>query len=192
MQSSERNIAVRLTSPDQDRPTITAAPSGAPAWLREQLDQTAQVREAKTITVVSAIISTPVTTPVQTPVPAAIPTPVPVPAAGARLFFGDENGNPCVPEGSFHWCWSGEPGRWLRSETWYYTRDTGIPANELTVRPDFPARCRSCAVYVPRVVWTTVKGGQRRLHLECGGCGRYVKALKLPPSPDLVYRATAK
>jgi hypothetical protein len=137
-------------------------------------------------------MSAPAMMSVMTPVPAATPKPVPVPPVGARLFFGGEDGNPCLPEESFHWCWSGEPDRWARSEKWFNTKETGMPAHELAVRPDYLARCPTCAVLKLAVVWKVIKNGEKRLRLECGVCGRYLRALKLPPgNVDLEYRATA-
>jgi hypothetical protein len=115
---------------------------------------------------------------------------VPVPPPGARLFFGDEYSRQCRPEDSYHWCWSGSAAH-DRAPTWFYTATTGVPAHELIVRPDYPARCSSCVERRLRVAWQRFKNDTMHLRLECAVCGRFIKMLKPPPgNVDLEYIAT--
>jgi hypothetical protein len=122
----------------------------------------------------------------------SLPTPAkdtPTPPPGARLLFGDDNGRPCAPEDSHHWTWAS----WLthpRAPTWFYTAQTGIPPNELTIRPDYPARCPACVERSLRVAWQEFSNKTMHLRLECARCGKFIKMLKPPPgNPDLEWRA---
>jgi hypothetical protein len=120
------------------------------------------------------------------PLRVSVPASPPVPRAGARLFFSDDWGRPCKAEGAYMWCWDGA-GRWL------YARDFPVPAHTLALRPDYPARCPSCARREFRVAWQEFSNGTMHLRCECGVCGRFIKHLKPPPNNlALEYRAAAR
>jgi hypothetical protein len=113
------------------------------------------------------------------------------PPAGARLFFGREDGRPCAPDGEgkdapYHWTWE-------RAPTWFYTREVGLPAWEMRLRLGLWLHCKTDTHRGVRVVWRDIKDGRRQLRCECAECGKLVKMMKAAPDcPDVEFIATGK
>jgi hypothetical protein len=105
------------------------------------------------------------------------------PPAGARLFFYDQAGRPCLPQDAYAWTWE-------RGPRWFHTAERPVPSCGPALAPRSKVCCKTCTVRSLRLSWQATKDGKRQLRCDCQQCGGFVKYIKPDPwvNADLEFR----